>query len=137
MSKAIITAAITGSIHTPTMSPHLPITPKEIANEAMRAYEAGAAVAHIHVRDPQTGAPSVSVDLFREVITDIKSRCNMVLCLSTGAGLGMTAEPRAVSVRAFNRNWPRSTSVPSTSPCFHSSPGTRNGSSPGNLSISA
>jgi uncharacterized protein (DUF849 family) len=101
MSKAIITAAITGSIHTPTMSPHLPITPKEIANEAVRAYEAGAAVAHIHVRDPQTGAPSVSVDLYREVITDIKSRCNMVLCLSTGGGLGMTAEQRAVSVRTF------------------------------------
>jgi len=101
MSKAIITAAITGSIHTPTMTPHLPITPKEIADEAVRAYEAGAAVAHIHVRDPQTGAPSVSADLFREVITNIKSRCNMVLCLSTGGGLGMTAEQRAVSVRAF------------------------------------
>jgi uncharacterized protein (DUF849 family) len=101
MSKAIITAAITGSIHTPTMTPHLPITPKEIADEAVRAYEAGAAVAHIHVRDPQTGAPSVSADLFREVITNIKSRCNMVLCLSTGGGLGMTAEQRAVSVRTF------------------------------------
>ncbi len=101
MSKAIITAAITGSIHTPTMTPHLPITPKEIADEAVRAYEAGAAVAHIHVRDPQTGAPSVSADLFREVITNVKSRCNMVLCLSTGGGLGMTAEQRAVSVRTF------------------------------------
>jgi uncharacterized protein (DUF849 family) len=101
MSKAIITAAITGSIHTPTMTPHLPITPKEIADEAVRAYEAGAAVAHIHVRDPQTGAPSVSAELFREVITNIKSRCNMVLCLSTGGGLGMTAEQRAVSVRTF------------------------------------
>ena len=101
MSKAIITAAITGSIHTPTMTPHLPITPKEIADEAVRAYEAGAAVAHIHVRDPQTGAPSVSADLFREVITQVKSRCNMVLCLSTGAGLGMTVEQRSVSVRTF------------------------------------
>jgi uncharacterized protein (DUF849 family) len=101
MSKAIITAAITGSIHTPTMTPHLPITPKEIADEALRAYEAGAAVAHIHVRDPETGAPSVSADLFREVITNIKSRCNMVLCLSTGAGLGMTVEQRSVSVRTF------------------------------------
>jgi uncharacterized protein (DUF849 family) len=101
MSKAIITAAITGSIHTPTMTPHLPITPKEIADEAVRAYEAGAAVAHIHVRDPQTGAPSVSADLFREVITHVKSRCNIVLCLSTGGGLGMTVEQRAVSVRTF------------------------------------
>ena len=101
MPKAIITTAVTGSIHTPTMSPHLPITPKEIADEAVRACEAGAAVAHIHVRDPQTGKPSVSVDLYREVITDIKSRCNIVLCLSTGAGLGMTAEQRSVSVRTF------------------------------------
>jgi uncharacterized protein (DUF849 family) len=101
MSKVIITAAITGSIHTPTMTPHLPITPKEIADEAVRAYEAGAAVAHIHVRDPKTGMPSASPDLFREAIADIKSRCNMVLCLSTGGGLGMTAEQRAVSVRMF------------------------------------
>jgi len=83
------------------MTPHLPITPKEIADETVRAYEAGAAVAHIHVRDPQTGAPSVSPDLFREAIADIKSRCNMVLCLSTGGGLGMTAEQRAISVRTF------------------------------------
>jgi uncharacterized protein (DUF849 family) len=101
MPKTIITTAITGSIHTPTMSPYLPITPKEIADEAVRAYEAGAAVAHIHVRDPQTGKPSVSADLYREVIADIKSRCNIVLCLSTGAGLGMTAEQRSVSVRTF------------------------------------
>ena len=57
MSKAIVTAAITGSIHTPTMSPHLPITPQQIADEAVRSWEAGAAVAHIHIRDPETGQP--------------------------------------------------------------------------------
>lgn len=101
MSKAIITAAITGSIHTPTMTPYLPITPKQIADEAVRAYEAGAAVAHIHVRDPQTGAPSPSLDLFREVVTEVKSRCNMVLCLTTGGGLGMTTEQRVATVRTF------------------------------------
>lgn len=101
MSKAVITAAITGSIHTPTMSPYLPITPKEIADEAVRACEAGAAVAHIHVRDPETGVPSPSMDLYREVVTDIKARCNIILCLTTGGGMGMTTEQRVAVVSTF------------------------------------
>jgi len=67
----IITAAITGSVHTPTMSPYLPITPKEIADEAVRSCEAGAASVHIHVRDPQTGVPSSNVELFRETVSRI------------------------------------------------------------------
>jgi uncharacterized protein (DUF849 family) len=77
--KVIITAAITGSIHTPTMSPYLPLTPKEIADEAVRAYEAGAAVCHVHARDPETGRPSPDLNLFKEIITSIKSRCNVVI----------------------------------------------------------
>lgn len=101
MSKAIITAAITGSIHTPTMSPYLPITPAQIADEAVRAWEAGAAVAHIHVRDPQTGRPSPSLDLFGQVIAEVKSRCDIVLCLTTGGGLGMTAQERVGVVSRF------------------------------------
>ena len=101
MDKFIVTAAITGSIHTPTMSPYLPITPRQIADEAVRAHEAGAAVAHIHVRDPETGAPSSNIELFREVVTEVKSRCNMVLCLTTGGGGGMTVEERARVVPAF------------------------------------
>ena len=101
MSKAIITAAITGSIHTPSMTPYLPITPKQIADEAVRAYEAGAAVAHIHVRDPETGMPSPSLDLFREVLTEVKSRCNMIICTTTGGGLGMTTEQRVAVVKEF------------------------------------
>ncbi len=101
MPKAIITAAITGSIHTPSMTPHLPITPKQIAQEAVRAYEAGAAVAHIHVRDPETGAPSPSLELFGEVLSEVKSRCNMILCTTTGGGLGMTAEQRVAVVRKY------------------------------------
>ncbi len=75
--KVIIMAAITGSIHTPTMSPHLPITPKEIADEAVRAYEAGAAACHVHARDPRTGQPSPDVNLYKEIVTRIKSRCNV------------------------------------------------------------
>ncbi len=94
MDKRIITAAITGSIHTPSMSPYLPITPDQIVDEAVRVYNAGAAIAHIHVRDPETGAPSAEVNLYQEVAGKIKSRCNIVLCITTGGGLGMTSEQR-------------------------------------------
>jgi uncharacterized protein (DUF849 family) len=99
--KVIITAAITGSIHTPTMSPYLPITPKEIADEAVRAYEAGAAVCHVHARDPETGRPSPDLSLFKEIITSIKSRCNVVICISTGGGAGMTVEQRVAPVKLY------------------------------------
>ena len=101
IEKFIVTAAITGSVHTPTMSPYLPITPRQIADEAVRAYEAGAAVAHIHARDPETGQPSSDVELFREVLTEVKSKCNMVLCLTTGGGGGMSIEERAKVVPTF------------------------------------
>jgi len=101
MSKAIITAAITGSIHTPTMTPYLPITPKQIADEAVRACEAGAAVAHIHVRDPETGQPSPTLDLFREVITEVKARCDIVLCLTTGGAPLMAVAQRVAVVPTF------------------------------------
>jgi len=101
MSKVIITAALTGSIHTPTMSPYLPVTPDQIAEEAVRACEAGAAVVHIHVRDPQTGRPVPDLELFREVVGKIKNRSRVVMCLSTGGGLGMTTEQRVAVVPAF------------------------------------
>jgi uncharacterized protein (DUF849 family) len=97
--KAIITAAITGSIHTPTMSSYLPITPKEIADEAVRAYEAGAAVCHVHARDPKTGIPIADVNLFKEIITSIKSRCNVVICISTGGGGNI--EQRVAPVKLY------------------------------------
>jgi uncharacterized protein (DUF849 family) len=99
--KVIITAAITGSIHTPTMSPHLPITPQQIADEAVKAYQAGAAVCHIHARNPETGRPSPDLDLFNEILTSIKSRCNMVVCITTGGGIGMSVEQRVAPVRRF------------------------------------
>jgi uncharacterized protein (DUF849 family) len=101
MSKVIITAALTGSIHTPTMSPYLPITPDQVAEEAVRACDAGAAVVHIHVRDPQTGRPVPDLELFREVVGKIKSRSRVVMCLTTGGGLGMTTEQRVAVVPAF------------------------------------
>jgi uncharacterized protein (DUF849 family) len=100
-NKVIITAAITGSIHTPTMSSHLPITPKEIADEAVRAYEAGAAVCHVHARDPKDGRPSADLHLFKEMITSIKSRCNIIVCITTGGGAGMTVEQRVAPVKRY------------------------------------
>ena len=99
--KAIITAAITGSIHTPTMSDYLPITPKQIANEAVQAYEAGAAVCHVHARNPETGVPVPDVNLMKEIITEIKSRCDIVVCITTGGGLGMTVEQRVAPVTLY------------------------------------
>jgi uncharacterized protein (DUF849 family) len=102
MGKAIITAAITGAIHTPTMSPYLPITPDQIADDAIQAYEAGAAVAHIHVRDPKTGRPSADMELFKGVLTKVKNACDMIICTTTGGGLGMaTPEQRVVVVSTF------------------------------------
>ncbi len=99
--KAVITAAITGSIHTPTMSPYLPVTPKQIADEAVRAYEAGAAVCHVHARNPETGMPVPDPGLIQQIITDIKSRCNIVVCITTGGGLGMTVEQRVAPVTLY------------------------------------
>ena len=99
--KVIITAAITGAIHTPTMSPYLPITPREIADEAVRSYEAGAAVCHIHARNPETGQPTPDVNIIKEIITSIKSRCNIVICITTGGGFGMTIEQRVAPVSLY------------------------------------
>jgi uncharacterized protein (DUF849 family) len=99
--KAVITAAITGSIHTPTMSEYLPITPQQIADEAVRSYEAGAAVCHVHARNPETGVPVPDVNLMKEIITNIKSRCNIVICITTGGGLGMTVEQRVAPVTMY------------------------------------
>jgi uncharacterized protein (DUF849 family) len=74
MDKAIITAAITGGIHTPSMSPYLPITPEQIVDDSIGAWQAGAAVVHIHVRDPETARPSSDTRLFGEVVSQIKNR---------------------------------------------------------------
>jgi len=100
--KVIITAAITGGIHVPAQSPHLPITPDEIVDECVRAGEAGAAVAHIHVRDPETGQPTSSLDLFRDVATRVKQRSEIVLCTTTGGAPGMTHAERVGVVRELS-----------------------------------
>lgn len=93
-NKVVITCAITGGIHTPTMSPHLPITPGEIASSAIEAAEAGAAIIHLHARDPETGKPTQNPDLFMQFLPRIKQSTDAVLNLTTGGGLGMSLEER-------------------------------------------
>jgi uncharacterized protein (DUF849 family) len=83
------------------MSPHLPITPQQIADEAVRVFEAGGAIAHVHVRDPDSGMPVSNTELFREVATKVKSRCNIVLCFTTGGTPDMSVAERAEVVSAL------------------------------------
>jgi uncharacterized protein (DUF849 family) len=97
--KVVITAAITGGVHVPSQSPHLPLTPDEIVDECVRAREAGAAVAHIHVRDPETGRPIPSLALFRDVAQRVKKQCDIILCTTTGGAPGMSHEERVGVVR--------------------------------------
>lgn len=102
MDKFIVSAALTGAIHTPTMSPYLPITPDELAEEARRSREAGAAVVHVHARDPKTGQPSADGALYGEILQKIKSKCDAVICTTTGGGFGMTVEQRVSVVKAYS-----------------------------------
>ena len=85
--KVIITCAITGNLTRPEQSPYLPITPQQIADSALEAAEAGACIAHIHVRDPETGRPSMSIDLYRDVMDRIRVRNKrLIINLTTGPG---------------------------------------------------
>ncbi|HJX04168.1 MAG TPA: 3-keto-5-aminohexanoate cleavage protein, partial [Dehalococcoidia bacterium] len=101
MAKVIVTAALTGGVSTPSMTPYLPITPQQLADEAVRVYEAGGAVAHVHVRDPQTGRPSSDPALYRQVAENVKSRCNIILCFTTGGTPEMPVSDRARVVSAL------------------------------------
>ena len=94
MKKAIITAALTGSIHTPSMSPHLPVTAGQLIDEILAVHAAGGAVAHLHVRDPETGIPNADQDIYREIATEIKKHCDIILCTTTGGRLGEPVEKR-------------------------------------------
>ncbi|MFA7603027.1 MAG: 3-keto-5-aminohexanoate cleavage protein [Novosphingobium sp.] len=99
MSKIIITCAITGSIHTPSMSPHLPITPDQIAAEAVAAAEAGAAMLHLHARDPETGRPDQNPELFARFLPRIKQQTDAILNITTGGGLGMSLDDRLAAAK--------------------------------------
>ncbi len=99
--KVIITCAVTGSIHTPSMSPHLPITAEEIADAAIGAAEAGAAVVHLHARDPKTGKPDQSTDAFAPFLKVIKQRSGCVINITTGGAMTMTVEERVRPAAIF------------------------------------
>jgi uncharacterized protein (DUF849 family) len=92
--KVIITCAVTGSIHTPTMSPHLPLTPDEVAKQAIEAAEAGAAILHLHARDPKDGRPTPDPAVFMQFLPRIKQACDAVINITTGGGHNMTVEER-------------------------------------------
>ena len=94
VDKVIITCAVTGSIHTPSMSPHLPITPDQIAAEAVAAAQAGAAMVHLHARDPETGKPDQTPERFMEFLPSIKQQSDAIINITTGGGLGMSLEQR-------------------------------------------
>jgi len=99
--KVIISCAVTGSIHTPSMSPHLPISAEEIADAAVGAAEAGAAIIHLHARDPDNGRPSQDPALFKPILQSIKQRSKAVLNLTTGGSTEMTIEERLLPATIF------------------------------------
>ncbi|MFX1676204.1 3-keto-5-aminohexanoate cleavage protein [Paraburkholderia sp. A2WS-5] len=92
--KVIITCAVTGAVHTPSMSPHLPLTPDQIAQEAIEAAEAGAAILHLHARDPADGRPRADPDVFMQFLPQIKARTNAIINLTSGGSTKMTLEER-------------------------------------------
>ena len=91
MHKTIITVAVCGSVPTKEMNPAVPYTPKEIADSAIDSYKAGATIAHIHVRDPETGVPTSDISLFSEVVDRIRNSCDMIINLTT-SGINLKGE---------------------------------------------
>jgi uncharacterized protein (DUF849 family) len=100
--KIVITCAITGSIHTPTMSDSLPYTPDQIAEQAIAASEAGAAILHLHARDPNDGRPSGDPAIFRRFLPRIKQSCDSIVNITTGGAVTMTVEERLAAATEFS-----------------------------------
>lgn len=100
-NKVIITCAVTGSIHTPSMSPHLPVSAQEIADAAVGAADAGAAIVHLHARDPKDGRPDQSPEAFAPILKSIKQRTGAVLNITTGGAATMTIEQRVKPAATF------------------------------------
>lgn len=95
--KVIITVAPTGSVTTGEETPYLPITPEEVVEETVRSYDAGAALVHLHARDPRTGKPTGNVEVFRSYVEGIRSRCPIIIQITSGGGaigLGLSYEER-------------------------------------------
>ena len=92
--KVIITCAVTGSGHTPTMSPHLPYTVEDVVSQSVAAARAGAAVIHLHARDPRDGSPTADPAVFREYLKAIKAETDAVISITSGGGTGMSVQDR-------------------------------------------
>src|ERR1035441_6601661 len=103
--KVIITCAVTGSIHTPTMSPYLPITPDQIAADAVAAAEAGASILHLHARNPKDGRPTPDPDVFMQFLPAINAATNAVINITTGGGHNMTVQERLSSPLLVKPDW--------------------------------
>jgi uncharacterized protein (DUF849 family) len=99
--KVIITCAVTGAIHTPSMSSFLPVTPSEITEAAIAAAEAGAAILHLHARDPETGKPTQDPDVFAQFLPRIKQSTNAVVNITTGGSPHMSVEERMQPATVF------------------------------------
>ncbi len=99
--KVIITCAVTGAIHTPSMSPALPVTPAEVADAAIGAAEAGAAIVHLHARDPETGRPDQTAEAFEPFLKVIKQRSDCVVNITTGGSPWMRVEERIVPAQTY------------------------------------
>jgi len=99
--KVVITCAVTGAVHTPSMSPHLPISPQEIIDASLGAAEAGAAIIHLHARKPETGEPDQTPEAFSRFLPQIKRSTSAVINLTTGGGAGMSKEERARPAAVF------------------------------------
>lgn len=98
--EVIISCAVTGSVHTPSMSPHLPVTPDEIADQAIAAAQAGAAILHLHARDPESGRPTPDPAVFMQFLPRIRAECDAVVNITTGGGMGMSVEQRLEAAMA-------------------------------------
>ena len=98
--KIIISCAITGSIHTPSMSPHLPVTPAQIAASAIEAAKAGAAILHLHARVPESGRPTAEPAVYNQFLPVIKQGCDAIINITTGGGLGMTLDERLAAAKS-------------------------------------
>ncbi len=99
--KVIISCAVTGAIHTPSMSPHLPVTPEQIADSAVDAAEAGAAIVHLHARDPETGRPDQSPEAFARFLSIVRQRSSCVVNITTGGAPWMTVQERVKPAVTF------------------------------------
>lgn len=102
MNKVIISCAVTGGIHTPTMSDALPITPEEIAEQSIAAAEAGAAILHLHARVPDTGQPTGDAEIYERFLPVIKQRCDAVVNITTGGSPNMTVKERLAAAIRFS-----------------------------------